>query len=58
MDTILGIKVRKHSRVFPYINITISTKKLNEFQHLKVKVLSTLFDSNSKLYENSGSLIA
>ena len=52
VNTILDIKVKKHSGDYALCQSHYVNKLLNKFQHLKVKKLSTPFDHGLKLLEN------
>lgn len=58
VDTILGIKVRKHSKGFALGQSHYIEKVLNKFKHLNIKEASTPYDVSAKLSENSGRAIA
>jgi len=54
VDTILGIKIRKHSRSFVLCQSHYIDKVLNIFNHLNIKVANTPYDVSCKLIENTG----
>jgi hypothetical protein len=57
-DTILGIKVKKHSKCYAFCQSHYIEKMLLKYKHLNVKEVNTPFDSNYKLVENTGRTIA
>ena len=58
VDTILGIKVKKHSWGYALCQSHYIEKILLKFQYLKIKEVTTPYDSSVKLTENSGRAIA
>ena len=58
VDTILGIKVKKHSGGYALSQSHYIEKVLLKFQHLKFKEANTPYDSSIKLLENSGREVA
>lgn len=58
IDTILGIKVKKHSRGFALCQSHYVEKILNKFNHLDIKEANTPYDVACKLSENSNRAIA
>ncbi|KAG5527251.1 hypothetical protein RHGRI_028223 [Rhododendron griersonianum] len=58
VDTILGIKVRRHNGGFALCQEHYIDKMLLKFKHLGLKDFNTPFDSSIKLTENSGRAIA
>lgn len=54
VDTILGIKVKKFSRGYALCQSHYIEKMLLKFQHLRIKEVSTPYDSAFKLIKNSG----
>ena len=58
VDTILGIKVKKHSGGFALGQAHYVEKVLNKFNHLKVKDANTPFDHSVKLEKNEGRAVA
>ena len=58
VDTILGIKVRKHSGGFALCQSHYINKILNKFNHLNIKEANTPYDVSSKLTENTGISVA
>jgi hypothetical protein len=57
-DTILGIKVKRHSEGYVFCQNHYIEKVLLKYKHLNVKEVNTPFDSNYKLVENTGRAIA
>uniref|UniRef100_A0A2N9HA68 CCHC-type domain-containing protein n=1 Tax=Fagus sylvatica TaxID=28930 RepID=A0A2N9HA68_FAGSY len=57
-DTILGIKVKRHSEGYALCQNHYIEKVLFKYKHLNVKEVNTPFDSNYKLVENTGRAIA
>uniref|UniRef100_A0A2N9I6E8 CCHC-type domain-containing protein n=1 Tax=Fagus sylvatica TaxID=28930 RepID=A0A2N9I6E8_FAGSY len=57
-DTILGIKVKRHSEGYALCQNYYIEKVLLKYKHLNVKKVNTPFDSNYKLVENTGRAIA
>jgi hypothetical protein len=57
-DTILGIKVKRHSEGYALCQNHYIEKVLLKYKLLNVKEVNTLFDSNYKLVENTGRVIA
>ena len=57
-DTILGIKVRKHSGGFSLSQSHYIEKIVNKFNHLGFKEVNTPFDPSVKLTANSGRAVA
>jgi hypothetical protein len=57
-DTILGIKVKRHSEGYALCQNHYIKKVLLKYKHLNVKEVNTPFDSNYKLVENTGRAIA
>ena len=57
-DTILGIKVKKHSKGYAFCQSHYIEKMLLKYKHFNVKEVYTPFDSNYKLVENTGRAIA
>jgi hypothetical protein len=58
VDTILGIKVKKHSGGYALCQSHYIEKILLKFQYLGIKEVTTPYDSTVKLIENSGSVVA
>uniref|UniRef100_A0A2N9GK43 Reverse transcriptase Ty1/copia-type domain-containing protein n=1 Tax=Fagus sylvatica TaxID=28930 RepID=A0A2N9GK43_FAGSY len=56
-DTILGIKVKRHSEGYALCLSHYIENKLLKYKHLNVKEVNTPFDSNYKLVENTGRAI-
>jgi hypothetical protein len=57
-DTILGIKVKRHSEGYALCQNHYIEKVLLKYKHLNVKEVNTPFDSNYKLVENTRRAIA
>uniref|UniRef100_A0A2N9GJP7 Uncharacterized protein n=1 Tax=Fagus sylvatica TaxID=28930 RepID=A0A2N9GJP7_FAGSY len=57
-DTILGIKVKRHSEGYALCQSHYIEKVLHKYKHLNVKEVNTPFDFNYKLVENNGRAIA
>ena len=57
-DTILGIKVKRHSEGYALCQSHYIEKMLLKYKHLNVKEVNISFDSNYKLVENTGRAIA
>lgn len=58
VDTILGIKVKKHSGGYALCQSHYIDKVIHKFNHLKIKEANTPYDSSIKLLENSGRAVA
>ena len=58
VDTILSIKVNKHSRGHSLCQSHYIENLLLQFNHLKFKEVNTTYDSSIKLKENYGRTIA
>jgi len=58
VDTILGIKVNKHSGGYSLCQSHYIEKVLLKFNYLKFKEANTPYDSSIKLLENSGRVVA
>ncbi|KAI3790550.1 hypothetical protein L2E82_03664 [Cichorium intybus] len=58
VDTLLGIKVTRHSGGFALNQCHYIDKILNKFDHLNIKEANTPYDSSCKLDKNSGRAIA
>jgi hypothetical protein len=58
VDTILGIKVKKHSGGYALCQSHYIEKILLKFQYLGIKEVTTPYDSTVKLIENSGRVVA
>ena len=58
VDTILGIKVKKHNGGFALSQSHYIEKVLTKFKHLNIKEANTPYDVSSKLVENSGRTVA
>ena len=57
-DTILDIKVKRHSEGYALCQNHYIEKVLLKYKHLNVKEVNTSFDSNYKLVENTERAIA
>ena len=57
-DTILGIKVKRHSEGYALCQNHYIEKVLLKYKHLNVKKVNTPFNSNYKLVKNTGRAIA
>ena len=58
VDTILGVKVKRHSRGFALCQSHYIEKVLSKFSHLNIKEANTPYDVSSKLTENNGREVA
>ena len=58
VDTILGVKVRKHSGVYLLCQSHYIEKVILKFNYLKFKETNTPYDSSIKLLENIGLVVA
>ena len=58
VDTILGIKIKRHSEGFALCQSHYVEKVLQRFEHLNLKEANTHFDQNIKFGENTGRAIA
>jgi len=58
VDTILDIKVKKFSEGYALCQSHYIEKMLLKFQHLRIKEVSTPYDSAFKLIENSCRAVA
>ena len=58
MDTILGIKIKKHSEGFSLCQSHYVEKVLQRFEHLNIKEANTPFNRSIKLGENTERAIA
>ncbi|KAH9767601.1 hypothetical protein KPL71_011332 [Citrus sinensis] len=58
VDTILGVKVNKHSGGYSLCQSHYIEKVLLKFNYLKFKEANTPYDSSIKLLENSGRVVA
>ena len=58
VDTILGIKIKRHSEGFALCQSYYVEKVLQIFEHLNIKEANTHFDQSIKLGENIGRAIA
>ena len=58
IDIILGIKVKKHSGGYALCQSHYIEKILLKFQYLRIKEVTTPYDSSVKLTENSGRAVA
>ena len=57
-DTILGIKVKKHSKCYAFCQSHYIEKMLFKYKHLNVQEVNTPFDSNYNVVENTRRAIA
>jgi hypothetical protein len=57
-NTILGIKVKRHSEGYALCQNHYIENVLLKYKHLNVKEVNPPFDSNYKLVENTGRVIA
>ena len=58
VDTILGIKIKRHSKGFALCQFHYVEKVLQRFEHLNIKEANTPFDWSIKLGENIERVIA
>ncbi|KAM1307924.1 hypothetical protein ACFX2H_010118 [Malus domestica] len=58
VDTILGIKVKKHSRDYALCQSHYIEKLLLKFKHLQIKEANTPYDHNETLLNDSGRSVA
>ena len=58
VDTILGVKVKRHSGGFALCQSHYIQKVLSKFSHLNIKEANTPYDVSSKLTENNGREVA
>ena len=58
VDTILGIKIKRHSEGFALCQSHYVEKVLQRFKLLNIKEVNTPFNQSIKLGENTGSAIA
>ena len=58
VDTILGIKIKRHSERFALCQSHYVEKVLQKFEHLNIKEANTPFDQSIKLNENTRRAIA
>ena len=58
VDTILGVKVKRHSGGFALCQSHYIEKVLSKFSHLNIKEANTPYDVSSKLTENNGREVA
>ena len=58
VDTILGVKVKRHSGGFALCQSHYIEKVLSKFSHLNIKEANTPYDVSSKLAENNGREVA
>ena len=57
IDTILGIKIKRHSEGFTLCQSHYVEKVIQRFEHLNIKEANTHFDQSIKLGENTGRTI-
>ncbi|GKB98097.1 zinc finger, CCHC-type containing protein [Tanacetum coccineum] len=58
VDTILGIKVKRHSGGYALKQCHYIDKIINKFQHLKTEEENTLYESSCKLVKNDRRVVA
>ncbi|GJW60520.1 zinc finger, CCHC-type containing protein [Tanacetum coccineum] len=58
VDTILGIKVKRHSGGYALNQCHYIDKIIDKFQHLNIEETNTLYESSCKLVENNGRVVA
>ncbi|GJR28062.1 zinc finger, CCHC-type containing protein [Tanacetum coccineum] len=58
VDTILGIKVKRHSGGYALNQYHYIDKIIDKFQHLNIKEAKTPYESSYKLLENNGRAVA
>ncbi|GKD59621.1 zinc finger, CCHC-type containing protein, partial [Tanacetum coccineum] len=58
VDTILGIKVKRHSGGYELNQCHYIDKIIDKFQHLNIKEANTPYESSCKLVENDGRAVA
>jgi len=58
VDTILGIKVKRHDKGYALNQTHYIDKMLEKFKHLNIKEAHTPCDSSMKFYENNGRVVA
>jgi hypothetical protein len=58
VNTILGIKVKKHNGGYALCQSHYIEKILLKFEYLRIKEVTTPYDSTVKLTENSGKAVA
>nr|GEX41909.1 zinc finger, CCHC-type [Tanacetum cinerariifolium] len=58
VDTILGIKVKRHSGGYALNQCHYIDKIIDKFQHLNIKEANTSYESSFKLVENDGRVVA
>nr|GEW69835.1 zinc finger, CCHC-type [Tanacetum cinerariifolium] len=58
VDTILGIKVKRHSGDYPLNQCHYIDKIIDKFQHLNIEEANTPYESSCKLVENNGRAVA
>nr|GEZ53053.1 retrovirus-related Pol polyprotein from transposon TNT 1-94 [Tanacetum cinerariifolium] len=58
VDTILGIKVKRHSGGYALNQCHYIDKITNKFQHLYIEEANTLYESSCKLVKNDGRVVA
>ena len=58
VDTILGIKVKRHSGGYALNQSHYKAKILEKFKHLGIKEANTPYDTSIKLVENTGRAVA
>ncbi|GJT64928.1 zinc finger, CCHC-type containing protein [Tanacetum coccineum] len=58
VDTILGIKVKRHSGGYALNQCHYIDKIIDKFQHLNIEEANTPYESSCKLVENNGRVVA
>ncbi|GKB04883.1 zinc finger, CCHC-type containing protein [Tanacetum coccineum] len=58
IDTILGIKVKRHSRGYALNQYHYIDKIIDKFKHLNIKKANTPYESSCKLVENNRRVVA
>ncbi|GJT46915.1 zinc finger, CCHC-type containing protein [Tanacetum coccineum] len=58
VDTILGIKVKRHSGDYALNQCHYIDKIIDKFQHLNIEEANTPYESSCKLFENNGRAVA
>ncbi|GJY60196.1 zinc finger, CCHC-type containing protein [Tanacetum coccineum] len=58
VDTILGIKIKRHSEGYALNQFHYIDKIIDKFQHLNIEEANTPYESSCKLVENNGRVIA
>ena len=58
VDTILGIKVKKHNGGYALCQSHYVDKVLSKYDHLSIKEFNTPYDVTNKLFENTGRAVS